>query len=142
MNEATSLDTLAECEKAAAERRALAEHFLAEARDLEAQLAAVRQSMAPLAAAAESAHASERAAEERTRLAQEKLAQARSDLEAVRRTLADARTARQRAEADVADVHAGLERLLKSSGLSVEAAKRIVERRMADARRAPANGTT
>lgn len=142
MNDATTLDVLAECEKAAAERRALAENLLAEARDLETQLTEVRQTIAPLTAAAEAAHTAEHAAEERTRRAQEKVAQARSELEAERRTLADARTIRQRADADVAEVHARVERLVKTNGMSVEAAKRIVERRMADAQRATANGTT
>jgi chromosome segregation ATPase len=142
MNDATTLDVLAECEKAAAERRALAENLLAEARDLETQLSGVRQTIAPLTAAAEAAHAAELEADERAQRAQAKVAQARSELEAERRALADARSARQRADADLAEVHTRVERLVKANGLSVEAAKRIVERRMADALRATANGTT
>lgn len=137
-----ALDALAEYEKVAAERRALAEELLAQARDLEAQLSGVRQTLDPLAAAAATALASEREAEERARLAQERFGQAKAQLDAERRSLAAARAARHRAEADVAEVSAHVDALSKTNGLTAEAAQRIVERRIADTLRRTTNGAS
>lgn len=130
-----ALDVLAECESAAADRRALAENQLAAARGLEAQLSDVRQTISPLAAAAEAALANERSAEARARISHESVVQAQLDDEAARRAFAEAQAARRQADAGVAEVHAHLEALSKTHGLSADAAQRIVERRLADTQR-------
>jgi chromosome segregation ATPase len=76
------------------------------------------------------------------RLAQERFAQAKAQLDAERRALAEARATRQRAEADVSEVSAHVDALSKTNGLTAEAAQRIVERRIADTLRRTTRGAS
>jgi chromosome segregation ATPase len=130
-----ALDALAEFERLAADRRARAESVLAQARELEDQLSAARTAIVPLAAASETAHLREREADERVRAARDELHRAQAALNAALHALSDCRADRARADADVAEMHARLDALSKTNGLSTDAAKRVVERRLADERR-------
>lgn len=135
-----TLDALAEFERLAAERRARAENVLAQARELEEELSAARAAIIPLAAAAEATRMREREAGERVQAAREQLACAQAELDAAVQELNDCRASRVRADADVAELHAGLDALSKTNGLSAEAAQRVVERRLADELRRSATG--
>lgn len=130
---------LSEVEKLAAERRAIAEDVLSQARDFEQLLANERHSIATLVAAVDAAHADEREATTVAQVAQTKLrelevaaTQARDELRTAQQVMAQRRDARLRAESDVTEIQARIEQLSGQNGLSADAIKRIVERRMAD----------
>jgi hypothetical protein len=130
---------LSEVEKLAAERRAVAEEVLTQAREFELHLATERQSIAQLVAAAEAAQAAELQATQAAQAAQSKLleleaaaADARVHLRAAQQTLMQQHEARQRADNDVSAIQARIEQLSGQHGLSADAIKRIVERRLAD----------
>ena len=130
---------LSEVEKLAAERRAIAEDVLSQACHFEELLANERQSIATLLAAVDAAHDEEREATRLTQVAQTKLreleaaaTQAREELRAAQQAMAQRRDARLRAERDVTEIQGRIEQLSGQNGLSADAIKRIVERRMAD----------
>jgi hypothetical protein len=189
---------LTEIQRLAAERRAIAEDMLAQARVFEEQLANERNAIGALAATAEAAQAAEREAEQRVRQARDYLAafvsdrasgaqrdaelsravdaanaefaaaqvrlhlaheayeaalaaraaqqsaaaevsapeaDAQAELDSALRSLDESRVARERANAAVAEMRSRIELLSGTNGLSADAVKRVIERRLADALR-------
>lgn len=76
----------------------------------------------------------------RVQAAREQLACAQAELDAALQELDDCRASRLRADADLVELHAGLDALSKTNGLSAEAAQRVLERRLADGLRRGATG--
>jgi hypothetical protein len=141
--------TLAEIQRLAAEKRAIAETVLAEALDFEKQLATESASVAALLAAVTSAQADEAAATDRLNASREnhtKLItaekEARAAVNASLQRLRECSDARVKAEADLSEMRTRIELLSGTNGLSAEAIKRIVERRIADRLRQTAEQPT
>jgi phage shock protein A len=141
--------TLAEIQRLAAEKRAIAEAVLAEALDFEKQLASESASVATLLAVVATAQAGEAEATERLNKAREDHAAliaaekaARAEVNASLQRVRECSDARVEAEANVAEMRARIELLSGTNGLSAEAVKRIVERRIADRLRQTAEQTT
>jgi hypothetical protein len=134
-NTSVAVIALTEVQKIAAERRALAEQILLEARDLEERLAKESLEIASLIAAAEAARTSERDAAERVRIAHEDEARAQIELSTARKALLACRDARSRADKAVMELQTRIESLSEANGLTTEAAKHAIERRIADATR-------
>ena len=131
--------TLAEAQRLAAEKRAIAETVLAQARDFEQQLATESDSVTSLVATAAQAQTSEAEAAALATASREKHAalaaaeqNARADAESAERILHERQAARAQADAQLAQLRGRIEMLSGTNGLSAEALKRIVERRIAD----------
>jgi chromosome segregation ATPase len=131
--------TLSRVQRFAAEQRAIAEDTLAKARDFEEQIANERAALAECVAAAEAAEAGEREAEAHLSAAREQLAaasnaqaRAQAEVDARRQLVAERHEARVACDADVARMREHIELPPDASGLTPDALKRIVERRIAD----------
>jgi hypothetical protein len=131
--------TLAEIQRLAAEKRAVAEAVLAEALDFEKQLASESASVTALVSVVTTAQASEAEATDRLNAARESHSQliaaekeARAAVNAALQLLRECHLARVEAETNLTTMRAHIELLSGTNGLSAEAIKRIVERRMAD----------
>jgi predicted Zn-dependent protease len=103
--------TISRVQRFAAEQRAIAENFLAQARDFEEQIAKERAALAECVGAAEAAAARVREASMQ---------------------LSAAREAQAMCEAEVARMQARIDLPPDANGLTPDAVKRIVERRIAD----------
>jgi hypothetical protein len=130
---------LVEAQRLAAEKRAIAENVLAEAREFEQQLAAESESVTALMSIVAAAQTAEAEAAARLGSSREKVAalvaaeaDARADVELAQTLLQKRRDARIVAEAGVAEIRARIELLSGTNGLHPDALKRIVERRLAD----------
>jgi chromosome segregation ATPase len=130
---------LVEAQRLAAEKRAIAENVLAEARAFEQQLAAESESVATMMSIVAVAQTAEAEAAARLSGARDKLAaliaaeaDARAEVETAQTLLRERREARVAAETGVAQMRARIELLSGTNGLHPDALKRIVERRLAD----------
>ena len=117
--------TLAEMQKVAAERRAMAEELLAKARSFEEQITTENNAVAE----ATSTLAQVR---ERERQAAQELDLARKRVEEAQNAASEAAEERARAETALSGLRERLEALMASNGLSVDAVRRIIDRRIAD----------
>jgi hypothetical protein len=131
--------TLVEIQRLAAEKRAVAQAVLAEALEFENQLATEGASVAALVASVITAQADEAQATDILNASRESHAQliaaekeARATVNASLQRVRDCNDARVKAEASLTEMRTRIELLSGTNGLSADAVKRIVERRMAD----------
>jgi len=120
---------------------------LAQAREIEEQLAAEGKLVTTLASTVANSQAVEAETAQRLDALRDKVAsletavaEARNEIAAAENVLTEARHARADAEAKLTAMHARIESLSGTNGLTATAVKRLVERRLADRiRQAPSN---
>jgi hypothetical protein len=114
-------ETLTEVQRLAAERRAIAEDILAQAREFENQLANEREVLTALVAAAEGARAGESEAEAALRRARKKHAASITTREGVAQRGSELRRAQDEATAAVAEAQERLEIARRTLDAAIEA---------------------